>query len=49
MGGNGMFDHRLDWLPDAAVVRLPGRHHLHMETPKAVAEAINAFLEHNNG
>ena len=49
MGGNGMFDHRLDWLPDAAVVRLPGRHHLHMETPKAVAEAINAFLEDNNG
>ncbi|MCK5887873.1 MAG: alpha/beta hydrolase, partial [Alcanivorax sp.] len=45
MGGNGMFDHRLDWLPDATVVRLPGRHHLHMEAPKAVADAIDAFLD----
>jgi len=45
MGGNGMFDHRLDWLPDATVVRLPGRHHLHMEEPGAVADAINAFLD----
>ena len=45
MGGNGMFDHRLGWLQDATVVRLPGRHHLHMEQPKAVAEAINAFLD----
>ena len=36
--GNGMFDHRLDWLPDATVVRLAGRHHLHMEASEAVAD-----------
>ncbi|MED5432165.1 MAG: alpha/beta fold hydrolase, partial [Pseudomonadota bacterium] len=47
MGGNGMFDHRLDWLPQARVVRLPGRHHLHMEAPEAVATAITAFLDEN--
>ncbi|EKF74836.1 hydrolase [Alcanivorax hongdengensis A-11-3] len=44
MGGNGMFDHRLAWLQDAEVVRLPGRHHLHMESPEPVAAAINDFL-----
>ena len=48
MGGNGMFDHRLDWLPDASVVRLAGRHHLHMEAPEVVAGAINTFLDDNN-
>ena len=46
--GNGMFDHRLDWLPDATVVRLAGRHHLHMEASEAVAEAMNTFLDGNN-
>ena len=49
MGGNGMFDHRLEWLSNATVVRLPGRHHLHMEAPKEVAHAMNVFLDNNNG
>ena len=44
MGGNGMFDHRLAWLKSSDVVRLPGRHHLHMEAPQQVAEVINQFL-----
>ncbi|MZR61595.1 alpha/beta fold hydrolase [Alcanivorax sp. DP30] len=44
MGGNGMFSHRLEWLGDSEVVRLPGRHHLHMEEPQRVAQVINQFL-----
>ena len=44
MGGNGMFDHRLGWLEGASIVRLPGRHHLHMEAPESVAASINDFL-----
>ncbi|MEQ3723555.1 alpha/beta hydrolase [Alcanivorax sp.] len=44
MGGNGMFDHRLGWLNGATIVRLPGRHHLHMEAPDRVAASISDFL-----
>ncbi|EUC70457.1 hydrolase [Alcanivorax sp. 97CO-5] len=44
MGGNGMFDHRLGWLSGATIIRLPGRHHLHMEEPQSVAASINTFL-----
>ncbi len=44
MGGNGMFDHRLGWLNGATIVRLPGRHHLHMEAPDSVAASISDFL-----
>lgn len=44
MGGSGMFDHRVAWLRDVEVVRLAGRHHLHMEAASAVAEAIQQFL-----
>lgn len=45
MGGGGAFDHRLDWLADCRVERLPGRHHLHMEAPEPVAAAIRAFID----
>lgn len=44
MGGNGMFDHRLEWLANKQVVRLEGRHHLHMENPEPVAMVITSFL-----
>jgi len=43
MGGDGAFDHRLDWLEQVEVARLPGPHHLHMEAAEAVAERIRAF------
>lgn len=45
MGGTGAFDHRLDWLHDCRLERLPGRHHLHMEQPERVAASLRAFLE----
>ncbi|PKM21347.1 MAG: alpha/beta hydrolase, partial [Gammaproteobacteria bacterium HGW-Gammaproteobacteria-14] len=44
MGGQGQFEHRLDWIAGSTLVRLEGRHHLHMENPLAVAEAITGFL-----
>lgn len=44
MGGQGQFEHRLDWINGLTLVRLEGRHHLHMENPAAVAEAISGFL-----
>jgi len=44
MGGNGMFDHRTHWIASLQVVRLPGRHHLHMESPQPVANSINKFI-----
>lgn len=44
MGGNGMFDHRTHWIASLQVVRLPGRHHLHMESPQPVANSINEFI-----
>lgn len=44
MGGNGMFDHRTHWIASLQVVRLPGRHHLHMESPQLVAKSINEFI-----
>jgi pimeloyl-ACP methyl ester carboxylesterase len=44
MGGNGMFDHRTHWIASLQVVRLPGRHHLHMESPQPVATSINEFI-----
>lgn len=43
MGGDGAFDHRLGWLEQVEVARLPGPHHLHMEAPEAVAERIRSF------
>lgn len=45
MGGQGHFEHRLGWIAGLKLVRLPGRHHLHMESPQPVAEAIAAFLD----
>lgn len=45
MGGTGMFDHRLPWLADLVVRRLPGRHHLHMESAAQVVATIDAFLD----
>lgn len=48
LGGDGAFDHRLDWLADARVERLPGRHHLHMEQPEGVAACITDFLSDQN-
>lgn len=44
LGGDGRFDHRIEWLRDVRVTRLPGRHHLHMDDPLPVADAIKAFL-----
>lgn len=44
MGGNGMFDHRTHWIASLQVVRLPGRHHLHMESPHPVAQRITDFI-----
>ena len=44
LGGDGRFDHRIQWLRDVEVIRLPGRHHLHMDDPRPVADAIKAFL-----
>src|SRR5690606_31152108 len=43
-GGKGMFDHRTHWIASLQVVRLPGRHHLHMESPQPVANSINEFI-----
>ena len=44
MGGSGLFDHRLDWVGNMRVQRLPGRHHLHMEQAAIVSEHIGRFL-----
>lgn len=44
LGGQGAFDHRIDWLRRVRVERMPGPHHLHMEAPAAVAARIEAFL-----
>lgn len=43
MGGDGAFDHRLDWLEQVELARLSGPHHLHMEAPEPVAEYIRKF------
>ena len=45
LGGDGRFDHRIAWLADVTVGRLPGRHHLHMDDPAPVATEIGAFLD----
>ena len=44
LGGDGRFDHRIDWLEDVIVGRLPGRHHLHMDDPAPVAAEVRKFL-----
>nr|WP_283161252.1 alpha/beta hydrolase [Xanthomonas nasturtii] len=38
-------DHRVAMVPDARLALLPGTHHVHMETPQAVAAVINGFLQ----
>ncbi|WP_133493023.1 alpha/beta fold hydrolase [Alcanivorax sp. 24] len=45
LAGEVKFEHRFDWLRDAGRVILPGRHHLHMDTPEPVAAEIRAFLD----
>jgi len=35
---------RIEAFPDLTVARLPGQHHLHMDTPDSVACEINRFL-----
>ena len=45
MGGQGHFEHRLAWIEGLQLARLPGRHHLHMESPAEVAQVIVAFLD----
>lgn len=44
MGGNGLFDHRIAWLDNVEVRRMPGRHHVHMEQAGQVAGLIDDFL-----
>lgn len=44
MGGANLFSHRQAWLADCQAITLPGRHHLHMEEPQAVAAEIERFL-----
>ena len=45
LGGQGQFRHRIDWIEGLQRVQLPGRHHLHMESPEPVAAAICRFLD----
>lgn len=47
MGGQGHFEHRLAWVEGLQLLRLPGRHHLHMESPAEVAQVIQGFLDGN--
>jgi pimeloyl-ACP methyl ester carboxylesterase len=44
MGGQGQFANRLGWIEGLQLVRLEGRHHLHMESPEAVAAVIRSFI-----
>lgn len=44
MGGNGMFDHRLEWIASLERIQLPGRHHVHMEDAAGVAQPVLRFL-----
>ena len=44
MGGNGMFDHRQEWVSQMRVEQIPGRHHVHMEDASSVAALVSAFL-----
>lgn len=37
-------EHRLQCIGDRKVVKLPGFHHLHLDEPEPVANAINSFL-----
>ncbi|RBG62067.1 alpha/beta hydrolase, partial [Xanthomonas oryzae pv. oryzae] len=37
-------DHRVAMMRDVRLHLLPGTHHVHMETPAAVAAVINGFL-----
>src|SRR5690554_3174839 len=40
----GKLKSRLDWIAGLELVRLTGRHHLHMEEPAATGQAIRDFL-----
>ncbi len=44
LGGAGRFAHREAWVPRLTRVDLPGRHHVHMDDPGPVAQAIQDFL-----
>lgn len=44
MGTQSMFLHRTEWIKHLTMVRLEGRHHLHMENAREVAVEINRFL-----
>lgn len=44
LGGAGRFAHREAWVPNLTRVDLPGRHHVHMDDPEPVAQAIRSFL-----
>ncbi len=39
-----MVDARIALLPDIEVVRMPGTHHLHLENPEPVADAMHDFF-----
>ena len=39
--------HRLNCIKNREVVELPGFHHLHLDTPEPVANAINSFLKNH--
>ncbi|MBA3980584.1 MAG: alpha/beta hydrolase [Alcanivorax sp.] len=43
--GGGAFAERVRHVADLDVVRVPGRHHVHMEAAAAVAEVIHPFID----
>lgn len=49
LGGGSRSEHRIGWLADVTVGRLPGRHHLHMDDPAPVATEIRDFLKRTGG
>lgn len=43
LGGQGVYNHRIEQVRDIRVADLDGRHHLHMENPQAVAPVLLDF------
>ena len=49
LGAGDAFVHRTALVPDLEEVRLEGSHHLHMENPVPVADALRGFLHRGGG